>query len=123
MLQSPGDGQERREVGQRLAASYVNLYIANGGVAVPQFGDQQRDAEALETLRRVFPDRKLVPISRGRDIVVGGGNVHCITQQQPLLFNHKLGLQTSSVNAHQGLGGEKPITLLVAYELPREDGC
>ena len=68
-------------VGERLAASYVNFYISNGGVIVPQFGDEH-DKTAVEILGKVFPERKICPIP-ARDILLGGGNIHCITQQIP----------------------------------------
>ena len=75
------DGEDTREVGERLAASYVNFYISNGGVVVPQFGDEH-DRTAVEILGTVFPERKICPIP-ARDILLGGGNIHCITQQIP----------------------------------------
>lgn len=68
--------------GRRLAMSYVNYYLPNGGVVVPGFDDPVRDANAVAVLREVFPDREVVQVP-GIDIVRGGGNVHCITQQQP----------------------------------------
>ena len=75
------DGEDTREVGERLAASYVNFYISNGGVVVPQFGDEH-DKTAVEILGKVFTERKICPIP-ARDILLGGGNIHCITQQIP----------------------------------------
>lgn len=75
------EGEDTREVGERLAASYVNFYIANGIVCVPQFGDPH-DEIAVKQLAELFPERKVVPIS-ARAIIVGGGNIHCITQQIP----------------------------------------
>ena len=75
------EGEDVREVGERLAASYVNFYISNGGVIVPQFGDEN-DKVALNILGELFPTRKLYPIY-ARAIIVGGGNIHCITQQVP----------------------------------------
>lgn len=74
-------GEDRRETGERLAASYVNFYISNGGVIVPQFGDEE-DRTAVEILSGVFLDRKIYPVP-ARDILLGGGNIHCITQQIP----------------------------------------
>jgi agmatine deiminase len=71
----------REQDGQRLALSYVNFYICNGGVIVPVF-DDPADAEALATIRDCFPGREVVAVP-GLDIVRGGGCVHCITQQQP----------------------------------------
>ena len=64
-----------------MAASYVNYYTCNGGVIVPTFADP-RDTDALDTLRALYPDRKVVGIP-AREILLGGGNIHCITQQQP----------------------------------------
>lgn len=75
------EGEDRREAGERLAASYVNFYISNGGVIVPQFGDVN-DKKALKILENLFPERKIYPIWV-RPIIVGGGNIHCITQQIP----------------------------------------
>ena len=75
------DGEDVREVGERLAASYVNFYISNGGVIVPQFSDEN-DKVAVDILGKLFPTRRVYPIY-ARDIIVGGGNIHCITQQIP----------------------------------------
>jgi agmatine deiminase len=67
--------------GQRLPASYANFYIANGIVLVPVFGDPN-DRIALNTLARLFPDRKIIGIY-SRDLVLGLGTLHCMTMQQP----------------------------------------
>ena len=75
-------GEDEREAGERLAASYVNFYISGGGVIVPQFGDVHDEA-AVRILGECFPERKIYPVY-ARDIIVGGGNIHCITQQIPL---------------------------------------
>jgi agmatine deiminase len=64
-----------------LAASYVNFYIANKGIVMPVFNDP-RDAQALSLVQSLFPDRKVVALP-AREILLGGGNIHCITQQQP----------------------------------------
>ncbi|KAM0913506.1 hypothetical protein ACQ4PT_012108 [Festuca glaucescens] len=72
-----------REPGKRLAASYVNFYPANGGIIAPAFGDNQRDDEAREVLQKAFPEYEVVMVEGAREIVLGGGNIHCITQQQP----------------------------------------
>lgn len=71
-----------RLAGDRLAASYVNFYIANRAVVVPAFGDPQ-DAPAQALLAKLFPGRKIRTVP-GREILLGGGNIHCITQQEPL---------------------------------------
>lgn len=56
--------------------------MANGGAVVPQYGDKERDAAALETLARELPERTVVGVP-SRAVLVGGGNIHCITMQQP----------------------------------------
>lgn len=78
------DGEDTREVGERLAASYVNFYFCNGAVILPQFGGENAESDrvAAEILERVCKDRKIIPIY-ARDIILGGGNIHCITQQIP----------------------------------------
>jgi agmatine deiminase len=86
-------GEDIREAGERLAASYVNFYISNGGVIVPQFGDEH-DETALKLLGECFPERKIYPIY-ARDIIVGGGNIHCITQQIPKGDVHERGNSSS----------------------------
>jgi agmatine deiminase len=78
----PRVGTVPRPAGQRLAASYVNFYLPNGGVVVPLL-DAHTDAAALAVLRRVFPERRVVGVP-AREILLGGGNIHCITQQVPL---------------------------------------
>jgi agmatine deiminase len=70
-----------RRAGDRLAASYVNFYLANRRVIYPLL-DERTDAGAAEVLRSCFPDRELVGVA-AREILLGGGNVHCITQQVP----------------------------------------
>ncbi|MGB9879351.1 MAG: agmatine deiminase [Anaerolineae bacterium] len=75
------EGTRYRQVGDRLPASYINFYIANGGVIVPTF-DDPHDEEALRILQELFPTREVVGVP-AREILLGGGNIHCITQQQP----------------------------------------
>jgi agmatine deiminase len=75
------DGSIPRHPGDRMPATYVNFYICNGGVVMPVFDDPQDDV-ARKTMARLFPGREVVTVP-GREIVLGGGNVHCITQQQP----------------------------------------
>lgn len=75
------EGSQPRREGDRLPGSYVNFYFANGGLVMPKF-DDSHDEAALETMQRLCPDRKVVGVP-GREILLGGGNVHCITQQQP----------------------------------------
>ena len=70
-----------RPAGERLAGSYINFYIANGGIILPQFKDRHDD-EARRKLAALFPDHEIVGLY-SREILLGGGNIHCITQQQP----------------------------------------
>jgi agmatine deiminase len=67
--------------GQLLPASYANFYIANRLVLAPTFGDSQ-DRAALNTLARLFADREVIGVPC-RDLVLGLGTLHCMTQQQP----------------------------------------
>ena len=78
-------GEDEREAGERLAASYVNFYFANGLELVTQFGgvNAESDRRAVQILEALCPDRKVMPIA-ARNILLGGGNIHCITQQIPL---------------------------------------
>lgn len=81
-------GEDLREAGERLAASYVNFYFSNGAVIFPAFGGENRESDrrAAEILKSLCPERKVVPVL-ARDILLGGGNIHCITQQIPLGIN------------------------------------
>ena len=64
-------------------SSYINFYIANNGIVMPSFDDANADTNAQNIIQSIFPKRKLIVIN-GIDISLGGGNIHCITQQQPL---------------------------------------
>ncbi len=75
------DGTLPRVAGDRLAAGYINFYIANRGIVMPLF-DDPHDQAAQETLKALFPERDVVGVP-AREILLGGGNIHCITQQQP----------------------------------------
>jgi agmatine deiminase len=75
------EGTQPRRAGDRLAASYANFYLANSRVILPLL-DERCDERAAEILRGCFPEREVVGIP-AREILLGGGNVHCITQQLP----------------------------------------
>ena len=64
-------------------SSYINFYIANNGIVMPSFEDEKADYNAKAVVQSAFPDKKIITIN-GIDISMGGGNVHCITQQQPI---------------------------------------
>lgn len=76
----PSEGMQRL-AGERLAASYANFLITNGRIVYPLF-DPTTDRAALEVLQSVFPSHDVVGVE-GREILLGGGNIHCITQQIP----------------------------------------
>ena len=75
------EGTLPRMEGDRLAASYANYYTGNGFIALPVFNDPN-DQKAIDLLQSLYPDRKIEPIY-AREILLGGGNIHCITQQLP----------------------------------------
>ena len=75
------DGTFPRNEGDRLPASYINYYNCNGAIIVPVFNDPH-DREAIQTLQQLFPERTIEPIY-AREVLLGGGNIHCITQQVP----------------------------------------
>ncbi|GGY05791.1 agmatine deiminase [Litchfieldella qijiaojingensis] len=76
-----------RQPGDRMATSYVNFYIGNSVVVMPLL-DPARDDQAKATLQGLFPDRRVIGVP-AREILLGGGNIHCITQQQPLASSHQ----------------------------------
>jgi agmatine deiminase len=67
----------------RIPASYANFYIGNSSVLVPTF-DDPNDEIALETLKRLFLERRIVGVDCSR-LAYGLGTIHCVTQQQPAL--------------------------------------
>jgi len=75
------EGSKARLAGERLAGSYANFYPANGGLVMPLL-DPRTDRRAAACLRRLFPGRTVVGVP-AREILLGGGNIHCLTQQVP----------------------------------------
>lgn len=75
------EGTLPREAGDRMAGSYINFLICNGAIILPVFGDSN-DEKTIKKMKEIFPERDIVPIE-AREILLGGGNIHCITQQQP----------------------------------------
>ncbi len=63
-------------------SSYINFYISNNAIILPIFGDETADENAKKIIDSQFQNRQIVCLD-GRDILLGGGNIHCITQQQP----------------------------------------
>jgi agmatine deiminase len=74
-------GTQPRRAGDRMAASYANFYLATKRVVYPLL-DERYDDDAGEILAETFPDREVVGVP-AREILLGGGNIHCITQQVP----------------------------------------
>ena len=70
------------EDGDRLSSTYVNFFIANGAVLLPGF-DDPHDEPARETVARLLPGREVVQLQL-RELARMAGNVHCMTQQQPV---------------------------------------
>jgi len=74
-------GSKPRRAGDRLAGSYVNFYIANRHIVMPLL-DARTDRAAKAAIAKLFPRRQVIGVP-SREILLGGGNIHCITQQQP----------------------------------------
>jgi len=68
-------------IGDKFCRSYVNSYFVNGGVIMPHYGTPN-DVRAREILEETFPDRRVCGV-RIPNICLGGGGIHCITQQEP----------------------------------------
>ena len=75
------DGRTPRPKGERLAGSYVNFYLGDSTIVMPLL-DPKHDKQAARQLQRLFPDRNFIGV-QAREILLGGGNIHCITQQVP----------------------------------------
>ncbi|MCH4894569.1 MULTISPECIES: agmatine deiminase family protein [unclassified Sphingomonas] len=80
-LPSPGRVLDHEE--EIIPASYMNFYIGNAAVVVPQYG-QPNDAHAVEAIGALFPGRQALGL-RADHILTGGGSFHCISQQVPKL--------------------------------------
>ncbi len=74
-------GTQPRRAGSRLAASYVNCYPANGRVVVPAL-DPTTDDGACEVIGEAYAGREVVAVP-AREVLLGGGGLHCITQPVP----------------------------------------
>ena len=74
------EAKERLD-GMRLSASYVNFYQGEDFVILPAFGVKE-DKLAYQEIQKLFPNKKIHQINT-REILLGGGNIHCITQQIP----------------------------------------
>jgi agmatine deiminase len=71
-----------RKAGDYLGASYINFYFCNGAVILPAFG-HELDEQVKAIFTKLLPDKEIVQVY-SREILLGGGNIHCMTQQVPL---------------------------------------
>ncbi|KAM0237050.1 hypothetical protein ACHAP5_009148 [Fusarium lateritium] len=74
---------DRVSEGENCVASYVNFLNVNGGVIIPKFGDDERDMQALELFKKLYPDMKVSQVYINALPCIGGG-IHCATQQVPI---------------------------------------
>lgn len=74
-------GAKPRQAGDNLLATYINFYQSDRFVIIPGFGVKE-DAAALAQFNKIFPDRHVIQLS-SREILAGGGNIHCVTMQIP----------------------------------------
>lgn len=103
-------GTKPRTEGARLAASYVNFYVANGAVVYPLL-DRRFDGQVAEMLAAELPGRRVIGVA-AREILLGGGNIHCITQQVP---------RPPSEGSRGGRGAGS--ALLVEHEVAHGEGA
>ncbi|WP_330960078.1 agmatine deiminase [Photobacterium sp. 53610] len=81
---APSDGM-KREAGERLGGSYANFLMCNQKVFLPLL-DSARDQQAIDILQAALPDYEIIGVPT-REVLLGGGNIHCITQQIPTVNN------------------------------------
>jgi agmatine deiminase len=75
------EAYDTESLSDRYCRSFINFYIANGGIVFPRYGTET-DETAQATIRQAFPDREIATVDI-KDIAIAGGGIHCITQQQP----------------------------------------
>jgi agmatine deiminase len=67
----------------RVVVPYLNFYIGNSFVVIPVTG-HEADKDMVQMISEFFPSREMVPLEIGRILAIGGGGIHCITQQVPV---------------------------------------
>ena len=77
----PSPGRIENEDGDVIPASYMNFYIGNAAVVVPQYG-APNDKAAVAVVQALFPGRVAIGL-RADHVLTGGGSFHCISQQVP----------------------------------------
>ena len=73
--------------GRKIPASYLNFYICNYGIIVPQFDEPLADARAIDIIKSAFPGRRIIGLP-SLNLTVGLGSFHCLTQQEPMPFDN-----------------------------------
>lgn len=76
-----------RQAGDNLLATYINFYQSDRFVIIPGFGVKE-DQIALEQFKAIFPDKEVIQIY-SKEILIGGGNIHCVTMQIPKGAKHE----------------------------------
>ncbi|MEM9538196.1 MAG: agmatine deiminase family protein [Cyanobacteria bacterium P01_E01_bin.42] len=84
VLEGPSRIREGYDWDDFFAAGYINFYVLNGAVLLPEFGDRYCDRNAKEILEGLFPDRDIIQLNID-EIAAEGGGIHCMTQQEPLV--------------------------------------
>jgi agmatine deiminase len=60
----------------------VNFYIGNRVIVMPLL-DRRYDSAVAKIFKELFPRRRVIGVD-AREILLGGGGIHCITQQVPV---------------------------------------
>ena len=52
---------------------------------MPFFNDKN-DEINRKVLQNIFKDKEVIGLENSREILLGGGNIHCITNDQPKIY-------------------------------------
>lgn len=74
------DAIERKE-NNRLAGSYINFYMSDKFVILPKFNVEE-DIKAYNKIKEFYKDKDIYQVY-SREILLAGGNIHCVTMQVP----------------------------------------